>query len=385
LSPDLKARLLWIVWLLVSASHLQAERFVGITSDITVTNTRPSAAGSNHRIWSFSVSCIVSTNRWSMVITGVADSRRELYYDGTNVYDSLIGTNQEPVTRTAQVGFFMTVNPTNTKNLPRATINIKSSPGGHPLADICANIPWLAYLSGSYLKLENRIVPLPISSDVSGVPDSFSYTDKTEVFADAFGLPKVLELYTSRSQYEKSLYDERLFRTKRVLDARLYPRFSLPDGVLRFRYSLIASTNFGGWSFPTEFTFQGFQVDSNGNAFLAGDGDGKTTAIYECGPPHNVFESGSIQRIIDNRFRHDTKVVDEIVYTWTNGEVPATDQPVLQAMFAQRLERAGVERRAWVPEIRTMLVFVALLIPAAFFVAIVFFRIRGQRKLSEKK
>jgi hypothetical protein len=79
-------------------------------------------------------------------------------------------------------------------------INVFASDDGHPLDDISVNIPWLAFCSGSYLKREGRIVPMP-SAILRHALDGFGYSDKTTTFDDEFGLPRTIELSTSKQLY----------------------------------------------------------------------------------------------------------------------------------------------------------------------------------------
>jgi len=83
------------------------------------------------------------------------------------------------------------------------TINIWPSRDGHPLGDVSVNIPWLAFCSGTYLKREGRLVPLP-AAILHHTRDRFAYTDKTETFEDTFGLPRTVDLFTSKSLYQAS-------------------------------------------------------------------------------------------------------------------------------------------------------------------------------------
>jgi hypothetical protein len=286
------------------------------------------------------VTCTVGTNEWRIENEYPSNGKDKWYYDGTNVYHSLETKNgpgpknvSSPSTKAA-----------NSNPAAGVTITIAPSPGGHPLGNLGANIPWLAFCSGSYLKREGRVLPLPVV-DVPGTTDSFAFADKTEIFDDPFGLPKLVELLTSRARYKLSLYDERLYRHPQVMQARLHPESKLDDGVLRFRYAVGASTNFNGWNFPVEFSyldyrFKKFQADGKSEWELAAAGNGRVNSIHWAGKPDNVFVPGAKQTIIDARFRDPTRLLDAIVFPWTNTTIPLTNDPALRARFAAKSAEA---------------------------------------------
>ena len=62
------------------------------------------------------------------------------------------------------------------------------------------NIAWLAFCSGPYLRREGRLIPL-VCDEGRHTPDRYAYTDETEVFPDAFGLPRSVNLFMSRACY----------------------------------------------------------------------------------------------------------------------------------------------------------------------------------------
>jgi hypothetical protein len=322
--------------------NLGAQQYVEISAEIMQTNYNQK----NHILsqWSFPVMCIAGKNRWRIDNGYTWNGKESWYFDGTNVYGSL--QSARDISQSLNRNATGNVNPIKTKP-SHATITICPSPGGHPLGNLGVNIPWLAFCSGNYLKGAGRVVPLPVL-DIHGNIDSLSYTDKAETFEDALGLPTSMELFTSRAQYLKSLGDDRLFRSERLRKARLNPEFKLADGILRFRYAVHASTNFNGWSFPTEFNYFDYRSADGGGAWnLVAKGAGKIKSIRATGEPENVFVQGQAQAIVDMRFRHPTKLLDAITYTWTNAIVPSTNDPILKTRFA--VMTAGVEADAGVP------------------------------------
>jgi hypothetical protein len=302
-----------------------AQECIQITGQITQTNVV--RLGNNTPYWTFAVTCSVWKNQWRIDTSYVKNGMQSGFYDGTNVYSCL-----ESVPR----GEARTNN-----NLPRS-VTILPSPGGHPLGNLGLNIPWLAFCSGSYLKLPNRIVPLPVV-DVPGSADSLSLADKTTTFDDEGGLPKTIELLTSKERYLNSLSDVRLFRNSRLLNAQRTQRFDSPDHLVRFRYVVEASTNLNGRSFPTLFRYFDYRsLNSKSNVSLVAEGVGKVTSIRQVEAPGagNVFSTSEAQTVIDVRFRQRDRILDGIVYAWPKAEVPSTNEPALQQRLKEMLSDA---------------------------------------------
>ena len=345
----------------VASLPVHGQQYVEVSAVITQTNFTSAKSARDH--WSFPVTCIVGTNEWRMDNRYTLNGEEAWYYDGTNVYHSLKALpDSRQDTNSVQSGD------------GNVTITIDPSPGGNPLGNPGANIPWLAFCSGSYLKQAGRSVPLPVVV-VHDNPDSLAYVDKTETFNDAFGLPEQVELFTSRTQYFNSLYDERLYRNKRLLDARFNHTFQSADGVLRFRYVVYASTNFNNWNFPIEFGYFDYRPGSHGVGgewVLFAAGVGRISSIRVAGKPQNVFASTPMQQtIVDNRFRHKTKLLDSLIYTWSNTTVPPANDPDLQARFAAKSLSVGVEYRPSLPRVRFIL-FSVVLLPMGCFACKVF-------------
>jgi hypothetical protein len=299
-----------------------AQECIQITAQITQTNV---VKLGNQSYWTFPVTCSVWENQWRIDTGYVKNGIQSGFYDGTNVYSCL---------ESVSGGEARTNN-----NLHSRTITISPSPGGHPLGNLGLNIPWLAFSSGSYLKLPNRILPLPVV-DIPGSADSLSLVDKTTTFDEEGGLPKMVELLTSKERYLNSLSDVRLFRNPRLLDAQLTQRFDLPDQLVRFRYVVETFTNFNGRSFPTLFRYFDYRrLNNSSNLSLVAEGVGKLISIRQVKAPAaaNVFSTNGAQTVIDLRFRQRDKNLDGIIYAWPKAEVPSTNDPALQQTLKEML------------------------------------------------
>ena len=146
---------------------------------------------------------------------------------------------------------------------------------GHPMGHFGVNIPWLAFCSGTYLKREGRMIPLP-AAVLRHCPDRFAYTDITTTFNDESGLPKSVDLFSSRSLFLKSHtdWDKELSFGDRYTEWNQKTTLEIEDGVLVFHYAVLESTNLLGRTFPTKFEFfqTGRQYEQDGNWFCQGRG-----------------------------------------------------------------------------------------------------------------
>ena len=99
------------------------------------------------------------------------------------------------------------------------TTQIYPSPTGRPVGQDKANVGWLAFCSGPYLKQRGRLIPLPVQEPWY---PQLANSDQTVAFNDDLGLPKSADLYGT-------------------------------NGESVCHYEVLQSTNFLGWAFPTRF------------------------------------------------------------------------------------------------------------------------------------
>jgi hypothetical protein len=127
---------------------------------------------------------------------------------------------------------------------------------GLPLGEFGVNVPWLAFCSGTYLKREGRIVALPCGV-LRHCPDRFAYTDVTTTFADELGLPRSVDLFTSKARFlaAKTDWDKEHSFGDRYTEWNKKTAAILQEGLLVFHYAVLESTNVLGRSFPTKFEF----------------------------------------------------------------------------------------------------------------------------------
>jgi hypothetical protein len=323
---------------------------------------------------SFSVLCIVGADVWQIENDFPANSEHAWFYDGTNVIQrsKRIRPASDDVTEKLRKGFGLAPVPFTVAE-SNVTIRIVPSPMGHPLGDPGVNIPWLAFCSGPYLRREGRLIPLPVSH-LRRPGGEFAYSDRTETFNDGFGLPRKVELFTSRAHNEVGFSQTVLQNYYGIEEKRPGPAvnfadliFGFQEGALKFRYVVLDSTNFLGWNIPLEFEYSQKERLLDGALVPRYSGAGRVTSITEGTRPHGVFTSQWRQNIVDYRFRQRDMGVDAIVYGSTNDYVLPANDPTLEAIFAARLERAasrgGDPSGGWV---RATVCLLLVLCPIAF-------------------
>jgi Methylamine utilisation protein MauE len=340
----------WLAVFVFITAQVYCQEYIKISGEITQFSYAFNQTNSQNR-WNFPFTCIVGTNDWWIESDYPVGARETCYFDGTNVYSRLQATPHEG-------------GDTNPSGAPHATITIAHC--DFPLSNLGLNIPWLAFCSGNYLKDDNRVIALPVN-DIPGRPDSFAYTDKRELFADAPGLPKRVELFTSKARFMASLADERLYRNSQLLQLRANSA-SIPteDGILRFRYLVGNTTNFSGWALPTDFEFIAYFPNSKREAYPYVGGTGLVTSITKSARPENVFSTKIAQTVIDTRFRHKTILLDANTYVWTNDTVPNMSDPLLKATYLRRIDKATNDYTISSPQRKIYIILLLLVSTLSF-------------------
>lgn len=231
----------------------QSAEFVEISAEVETLGYRLGDTNSiaNAKARTVQVLCITGTNQW--YLTNDFQEPEQWLFDGTNVWCRI----QTPTLREKVVN----------KAWP--------SGDGHPMGHFGVNIPWLAFCSGTYLKREGRMIPLP-AAILRHCPDRFAYADITTTFADGWGLPRSVDLFSSKALFLKSHtdWDEEHGFGNRYTEWKERTAPKIQDGVLVFHYAVFESTNVLGRNFPTRFEFfqTGRQYEQDGNWFCHGTG-----------------------------------------------------------------------------------------------------------------
>jgi hypothetical protein len=336
----------YCIWASIS---VQAQQYVQISAEIELTGWRGDETDgeANAKTRTISVGCIAGTNEWRVEGDFIQGAESKWLFDGTNVYERVRSTSPTPTDVEERVtkSFGLAMVPFEVAK-SNVTIRIWASGDGHPLGYAPVNLAWLAFCSGTYLKRDGRLVPLPVG-DLHHTRDRFAYSDKTETFGDECGLPRTVELFTSKALYQASVYgfDQEYFFRDRYAESNKRIVSSLQEGVLTFHYAVSASTNFLGWNFPLRFEFfqNGRKYQQNGDSFCRGVG--RVKSIRPSAKPEGLFVPSMQQTVVDWRFRDASKSVDAITYRSTNGFASPTNDPILQEKFAAKVQRMSLPPR----------------------------------------
>jgi hypothetical protein len=186
-----------------------------------------------------SVRCIVSTNQWYVENDWSQNAVITWWHIGNQIARRTVITKQLPQPKEPS-GFFGGPSPVGERFL-----KVFYTEDGHPNGDVGIKLPWLAFCSGTYLKRPGREIPMPSSTSDR---EAFGYRDVTTVFADSFGLPNKVHLYSTN-------------------------RF------LKCEYQVQQSTNVLGWNFPTKFVMRHHRPTATGLSECHGEMTGTLTTI----------------------------------------------------------------------------------------------------------
>jgi hypothetical protein len=307
-------------WCVVGCSiSAGAQPYVEILAEIELTaySGYGTKGAENAEPRTISLTCVTGTTEWRIENDYIRGGDSAWHFDGTNVYHRLRSVGS-----------------------PQGTINIWPSRDGHPLGSVAQNIPWLAFCSGPYLKREGRIVPLPCD-DLRHTRDRYGYRDKTTTFADDLGLPRTVDLFTSKALFlaSESEFDKESSFGDRNTEGIKRRAAELAEGVLTFHYEVTESTNFLGQSFPTQFEFfqQGRMYEPNGDWYWRGVG--RVKSVRPADRPNGLFDPTAKQTLVDWRFP------DAVIYQSTNNGVAPTNDPGLQQILAVRTEELRNARK----------------------------------------
>ena len=321
-----------------SGTAAQSDAYIALNLTVTQTNFRSA-------VDTWSSRCIFGKRRW-LIESHFSRNAVDCYYcDGSNVYETT-QISTIPTDLPAILAQFKSPSLAGQTNLPRAgePIVLKIVPGIHPLSETGGNLPWLAYCSGSYLRMPKQLIPLP-AAVVRHDPSSFAFEHQEEVFSDDLALPKRLSLVCSQNLLKNSPFDTRMLRTDGQVEmAKTRGDWGVRviDGMLAARYTVISSTNVVGWTIPTIFTYEQFELGKDPLVpWLVASGT--ATDIHVVEEPQSIVSAMQHYTAVDYRLRSREKILDNIIYPITNGVVPAVSDPRLRALFARAEMNAAVD------------------------------------------
>jgi RNA polymerase sigma factor (sigma-70 family) len=328
------------------------DQYIEITAGIDVTGFRPDPADSDRMVvnktYHYTAVCTIGPDRWRIDHDASPNAEASLLCDSTNVYQLIRITGPLPPSLLPPTaGFFgqleLTLHREPSPEVYSARF-IEISPGVLPLADVGANLPWLAFCSGHYLKRKDHVLPL-LLTPIRISADAFAYKDKTSCFEDEFGLPRSVNWVFSGVRFAKSLDDRRLTRGDYMLKMRSILGASLREGVLRSSYTALEWTNHSGHHIPTKFELIEYGNNGEWSPKCWCKAVGQVTSIRPALEPRGVFGASTNQFVNDYRFRSPEKLVDFIHYNWPSNAIPSASDPNLVALFKRTETRAPANPR----------------------------------------
>lgn len=280
--------------------------------------------------------CVTSPGPWLIETHFSPNALDRYYWDGTNVYGTIEITGEPaPAMRKAmkdRYGYSVS----SLEETQRAGwTHLLITPGANPLEDFGANLPWLAFCSGGYLRQESRLLPAPGDAARHSY-FAFGYTDKTVFFKDLLGLPSQVEFYASSRLLSIAPRHATVLRSgKEWAQNALHPKPFLPDKFLGAVYKVLITTNVNGYTVPLKFSYDQYWSGPNGERLLVLSALGTVTNLSRSSPPDFVLASTKRFAVVDYRFRSRSKLVDSISYAITNGVVPSASDASLQTLFKE--------------------------------------------------
>lgn len=205
--------------LLLSSQHSPAQ-YVEVSAQIEGTSWPYSPLGekTEHRR-SYTTRCIFGTNLWCIEDDFPLNAKETWWSTGTNIIKYTLITKELPQPGKERQTIGALPGPPLHNGDRFTRFYGPSSP--QPLTGT-ANLTWLAFCSGPFLKAEGRRLAPPFGRDRSA-------SDRTQLLDEALGLPKGVEIYS-------------------------------PEKELVCVYEVRQSTNFLGWTIPLQFEFTQYRA-----------------------------------------------------------------------------------------------------------------------------
>lgn len=285
--------------------------------------------------------CTLHNGSWWIDLQWPSGTSQRWQFDGTNLYQMIVvrsteitllggrsrgGSEKHSVTNKA-VG--------NDREV--SSVHVWNGMGGCPLDEYHINIPWLAFCSGAYLKLPQRIIPLP-TVDARHSPDALAYADQTATYPDELGLPKSVRLVADDKQFQESVLHG-VFKGKRDVDLWRKGssgfKWAMSDGALRFQYEVAAFTNTPLGAIPTEFVWTAYRCDGP-EPRIQVHGRGIVSQISPSPSPGPLFTPGTGTTVVDWRLNDAQRGMKGIVYRTEGHTAPATNDPIVQEALERK-------------------------------------------------
>lgn len=289
---------------------------------------------------------IRGTNQWLIEHDFIRNARHRWFYDGTNLYDIGIITEDISVDdkNKLETAFGIGVNRTSKSNM--GSIYIYDGKTAIPQGEMGVNLPWMIFCSGAFSPNDQnpRVIPNPLC-DIQSSPEAFGHQSKITRYEDAVGMVKMLELYIDRKILWDSL-KSRGFVTEKypsmywINHIRYYR-----DGDLKFRYKCLVETNKCCLAIPISYEYTCNDYNERGQFLLKYSGFGVVTNI-ECvqtGMEQALFSERKYS-IVDKRYVNQKFGISGIIYPYDHYGIRETNDPVLNKIYNAALKRPNIPR-----------------------------------------
>jgi hypothetical protein len=279
---------------------------------------------------------------WMIRIPAIGNAEEIHVCDGTNVVKYTVVLHQDGALLERLAGAVPA-------NLPKdgGPVMMVVTSGFHPADHYVVNLAWMAWCSGPFLKIPDRVIPTvvnPVREDLA----AFGFSDRTQTFSDALGLPKRLELIVSHERMKTSPLSVTVGReipNPARVEAAFTRNFRIRDGSVHARLVAENSKEVEGIALTSEFRFESFELRQDEqqvtNVVAHGRIVGEVTtgdfALPEAVRSHQNFG------VVDHRFRHERKAVDFIQYAQSSCEVRGPSDPELVALYNRKLSKASLD------------------------------------------
>jgi len=215
------------------------------------------------------------------------------------------------------------------------------------MANLGANLIWMAYCSGSYLRTPNRLLPIP-GLPVREVISAFACEDKSTVFEDDLALPRHIDFLTLRQGLDNEDVHQYLSRTEANARSRFHRHLPAgeKDGQLKAQYIVLAHTNILGVAVPLSFHYVQYHRTPRDSWGKQLEVSAKVLELRTSRKPSPVLRAHALQHVIDMRFRHPVRRLDSIAYTLTNSVLPPTNDARLVKLYEEAAAMRPVDRLA---------------------------------------
>ncbi len=282
-----------------------------------------------------------ANHRWMIRFPSMANAEVILVCDGTNVVKYTVILHQDA----ALLERF----PGAVADLPKegGPVMMVVTPGFHPVDLYVVNLAWMAWCSGPFLKIPDRVIPTVVNS-IRGDLAAYGFSDRTQTFSDSLGLPKSLELIVSHERMKASPLSVTIGRETPDpgrMKAAFTRKILIRDGSVHARLVAVNSKEVDGIALTSEFRFESFELRQDEqqvtNVVAQGRIVGEVTTgdfvLPEAVRSHQNFG------VVDHRFRHARKAVDYIQYAQPSCDVREPSDPKLVALYNGKLSKASLD------------------------------------------